>query len=129
MIIPSEYSLTSSCKIIYRNSNNIGIWFDYINWKEQYIMAIPKIVFPNYISIRLDPVYPVAEELPYPLNFAICVENIAHKQFKKSAYKKFEMHKEFRIFSKKRQLNKLTQTLCKITSLPTEINYIIAEFI
>ncbi|SIP86017.1 Hypothetical protein PACV_304 [Pacmanvirus A23] len=125
MIIPCEYDNRG----IYRKPDDIGIWFDYINWEGQTIKAAPKIVFPNFVSISLEYVFPVEEELPYPLNFALFVENIAHKQFKETARKKWIMHKEFKIFFKKQRLYQLTDLLCKFIPLPTEINYIIAEFI
>ena len=105
-------------------SDNIGIWFDYITYKGQYVKAVPKIVFPNYISINLSPIFFTNN---HPQN--VMSENIVHKQFKKSAYKKYSLHKELKIFFEKQRLSKLTVLFCKFIPLPTEINYIVAEFI
>lgn len=127
MIVPSEYPL-SNPGITYRMADNIEVWFDYINWGGKTIEAIPKIVFPNFVSISLNAVYPV-EELPYPLNFALYVKNIAHKQFKETAHKKWTLNKEFSLFFKKQRLDKLTILFCKFIPLPIEINYMIAKFI
>ncbi|QYB17639.1 hypothetical protein PV-S19_0275 [Pacmanvirus S19] len=128
MIVPNEY-LSNNSGIMYRVADNIAVWFDYINHNDEIIKGVPKIIFPNFVSITLDIVYPVEEELPYPLNFALCVENIAHKQFKITAYKKWALCNEFKTFFEKQRINKLTRILCKFIPLPIEINYIIAEFI